>query len=233
MTNGTLPATTTPKNGGIGPMPDERVTVRVVFHIGNPEAPLPNDPNALFVTLDEPVTPGSQEEHNALGIPIRLYLSEYSPGCVSFNFSSGGYITRRHLPMLHFYYEQVPANSPAEWAVLDTASAIDYDGPAAHDHSLWFGSTDYRKAIENAPRVRSRRTPVLINGVERGLVEVMADGTINALWHVRDIYGEIHDLVLQRADCGDLDAAVAVIVRCYDRPMERDLACRAHAQSDR
>lgn len=231
MLDGTLPTSTKPENDEREPVPADQVTVRVVFRSGTPEAPLHDDPDALFVTLDKPVTPGTREACIALGKPISDYLDKYSLEGWVFDLSSGGHVTRSYLPRLHFYYEQVPASSPAEWAVVDTASTADYDGPAAHDHRLWFGSTAYRKAIENAPRVRSRRTPVVINGEERGLVEVTTDGTINALWHARNIYGEIHDLVLQQADCRDLDAAVAAIVRRFDRVTERDLASRADAQA--
>ncbi|WP_018685334.1 hypothetical protein [Actinokineospora enzanensis] len=243
MLDGTLPTSTKPETGEREPMPDDQVTVRVVFRSGTPEAPLRDDPAALFVSLDKPVAPGTQEACNALSRPVNDYMDKvYGTGGfgglgalagIGFDArSASGHATLRHRPRLNFYYEQVPASSPAEWAVVDAASTVDYDGPAAHDHRLWFGSTAYREAIANAPRVRSRRTPVVINGEERGLVEVTTDGTINALWHVRNIYGEIHDLVLQQADCPDLDTAVAAIVRRFDRAMERDLASRAHAQSD-
>jgi hypothetical protein len=231
MLDGTLPTSTTPHQYEREPVSTDQVTVRVVFRSGTPEAPLPDDPNALFVTLDKPVTPGSREACIALSGPIRDHMRSYTLEGFAFDLESGGDITRSYLPRLHFYYEQVSASSPAEWAVVDAAGTVDYDGPAAHDHRLWRGSTAYRHAIENAARVRSRRTPVVIDGAERGLVEVTTDGTINALWHVRNIYGEIFDLVLQQADCPDLDAAVAAIVRRYDQPMERDLASRARAQS--
>lgn len=232
MLDGTLPTSTKPENDRREPVLADQVTVRVVFRSGTPEAPLHDDPDALFVTLDKPVTPGTREACIALSGPIRDHMNRYTLEGFAFDLESGGDITRSYLPRLHFYYEQVPASSPAEWAVVDAASTVDYDGPAAHDHRLWRGSTAYREAIANAPRVRSRRTPVVINGAERGLVEVTTDGTINALWHVRNIYGEIHDLVLQQADCPDQDAAVAAIVRRFDRVTERDLASRARAHAD-
>lgn len=201
MSDTTLPFSTMPDNGETAPVPAGQITVRVVFLSGTPEAPLPEDPDALFVRLDKPVTPGTHAAFRALTLPILDYLEQVYGGVVNgigavegINFDerySGGYASLRYRTRLNFHYEQVLASSPAEWAVVDVAAAVDYDGPAAHDHRLWFGSTDYRKAVENAPRVRSRRMPVVINGAARGLIEVVADGTINALWHARNIDGEI------------------------------------------
>ena len=219
------------------------VMFRVVFRSGAPEAPLPDDPDALFVSLDKPVTPGTREACNALSGPIHDYLdSVYDTrgfnglgalGGVGFDArAASGHATLRHRPRLYFYYEQVPVSSPDRWAVVDAALTMDYNGPAAHDHRLWRGSAAYREAKDNAPRVRSRRTPVVINDEWRGLVEVTTDGAISALWYARNIYGEIHDLVLQLADCRDQDAAVAAIVRRYDQVIERDLDRRANTQPD-
>lgn len=239
MTDGPLTTATTPENAGAEQTPDDRVTVRVIFRSGALEAPLADDPDALFVRLNKPVTPGTQEACNALGRPIFDYMhSVYGAdgGMCGGSFdtrSATGTVAMRYRTPLHFYYEQIPASSPAEWAVVDTASAVDYDGPAAHDHRLWCGSAAYRAAVENAPRVRSCRTPVVINGEERGLIEVMDDGTINALWHERNVFGVIHDLVCQQADCRSLDAAVAAIVRRFDRATERALARLAHAKPAR
>lgn len=195
------------------------VLARVVFRSGVASAPLPIDPPALFVNLDEPIPADTQAARSLLRRPIQDYMDTVYgtggfgglgpvEGIAFYTGLASGYVTLRHRVCLHFYYEQLPESvaSLGDWLQVDHDRGYDFTGPAPRNPAA-------PCSRDEAPIITSRRVPVLMAGVEYGVVEIMNDGTVNALW-----FSEFcDDLVVEASDCQSQDLAVAALVRRHDQ----------------
>ncbi|MDT7785580.1 MAG: hypothetical protein QOF58_3999 [Pseudonocardiales bacterium] len=195
------------------------ILVRVVFRSGVPTAPLQIDPPALFVSLDEPLPRDTQAACNLLYRPISEYMDTvYGTGgfgglgpVSGLTFDGGfasGHVTLRHRVALCFYYEQLPESvtSPADWLQVDHERGYDFTGLAAPNPAA-------PRPRRDAPIITSRRIPVLMAGTEYGAVEILRNGTINALW-----FSEFcEELVVEALDCHSMGRAVVALVRRHDQ----------------